>query len=169
MKRDVVSKRVALLLALGLLQMAASVVDLPVVKAIAAATGASPAPQVFSRYGGLEPFSMTFALQYTTHDGQQRSVPITPERYRQLRGPYNRRNVYGAAIAAGPALNASPQTQPMLHSVLRHGLCGDAPLLRELNVDARDRDTSVAFALLYTARSDANTNALPLRVEVACQ
>jgi len=164
-----VSKRVALLLALGLCQMAATVVDLPLLKALAAASGASPAPQVFSRYGGLEPFSMRFALQYATHEGQHHTLPITSARYSQLRGPYNRRNTYGAAIAAAPALNANPQTQPMLHAVLRYGLCGDAPLLRELGIDPVTVDRSARpITLLYATRTEANTNALPLCLEVPC-
>jgi hypothetical protein len=48
-----------------------------------------------------------------------------------MRGPYNRRNVYGAALAYAPVL------PPALRDpVTKHALCGDAPLLRELGLRA---------------------------------
>jgi hypothetical protein len=63
---------------------------------------------------------------------------LTPEVYGQVRGPYNRRNVYGAALAYGPVLVTDDRTRPLFESVVRYALCGDAPLLRELGIDAAD-------------------------------
>ena len=62
----------------------------------------APCPKVFCDMGGMEPFASCFEI---IADGDKTTrIPITPELYRQLRGPYNRRNVYGAAIAAAPIL-----------------------------------------------------------------
>jgi hypothetical protein len=120
------------LLAVGLLQMAGDVLGLPILKAVGAATGASPAPKVFCSAHGLETFSTRFWIEWRDTSGSEHSVALTPEIYSRLRGPYNRRNAYGAALAYGPVLQADRRTRPMLGSILRAGLCGDAPLLREL-------------------------------------
>src|SRR5262249_9019819 len=92
------------LLVLGLAQMSGDLTGLAPLKAIAPATAASPAPKVFSAVRGLETYSTRFFVQWTDADGSNRFYEITPERYARLRGPYNRRNVYGAALAYGPVL-----------------------------------------------------------------
>lgn len=114
------------LLLLGLAQMVGDVAQLVPLKAVAAATGASPAPKVFSAVQGLETYSTRFFIDL----GHQR-VELSPQLYARIRGPYNRRNVYGAALAYGPVLPES-----LLHPVMKHALCGDAPLLRELRLVA---------------------------------
>ena len=114
------------LLILGLAQMAGDLTGVRALKGIAAATGASPAPKVFSAVQGLETYSTRFYLDL----GHTRAE-LTPELYSRMRGPYNRRNVYGAALAYGPVL------PPALRDpVMTHALCGDAPLLRELGLRA---------------------------------
>lgn len=134
------ARRAALLLGiLGLARMVADLAGLPAVAALAAATGAAPAPKVFSSVDGLETYSSRFFVEWTTATGEARSVEITPERYARLAGPYNRRNVYGAAIAYGPVLADDVRTRPLLRAVQRAALCGDAPLLVELGIDASDR------------------------------
>lgn len=115
----------AVLVVLGLAQMAGDVFGLLPLKAVAAATNASPAPKVFSAVRGLETYSTRFFLEW---DGG--GVEVTSERYARLRGPYNRRNVYGAALAFAPVIPAS-----LRDPVMQHALCGDAPLLRELGID----------------------------------
>ncbi len=65
---------------------------------------------------------------------------MTPEVYARLRGPYNRRNAYGAALAAGPVLATDPRTQGIFWAVLSHATCGEAPLLRELGIDPAQVD-----------------------------
>lgn len=116
----------ACLAVLGVAQMAGDLLGFVPLKAIAAATGASPAPKVFSAVQGLETYSTRFFLDL----GHER-VELTPELYARIRGPYNRRNVYGAALAYGPVL------PPALRDpVMRHALCGQAPLLRELGLSA---------------------------------
>lgn len=115
-----------LLVLLGTAQMIGDLTGLLPLKAIAAATGASPAPKVFSAVQGLETYSTRFFLDL----GHER-VELTPEIYSRMRGPYNRRNVYGAALAYGPVLPAALRDPVMIHA-----LCGEAPLLREMGLRA---------------------------------
>jgi hypothetical protein len=123
------------LVALGLLQMTGDLTGLAALKGIGAATGASPAPKVFSSVKGLETFSTKFTIHLETRLDEcrvscHRSVHVTPELYSRVRGPYNRRNVYGAALAYAPVL--PPELRD---AVLRYALCGEAPLLRELGLE----------------------------------
>lgn len=122
------------LLALGLLQMAGDTLGLLPVKAIALATAASPAPRVFSAVKGLEPYSTRFSIVWTDGEGRERSLPVTPEAYARLRGPYNRRNAYGAAMAGGPIMAADERLRPLFVAVARYGLCHPAPVLGELGI-----------------------------------
>jgi len=110
----------ALLLVIGLAQMAGDVFHIVALKAIAAATGASPAPKVFSAVRGLETYSTRFFIA---------NVEITPEIYSRMRGPYNRRNAYGAALAYAPVIPVE-----LRDPVMRYALCGDALLLKELGI-----------------------------------
>jgi hypothetical protein len=111
------------LVVLGTAQMLGDITGFLPLKAVAAATGASPAPKVFSAVQGLETYSTRFFL-----DLGDRRVELTPELYARIRGPYNRRNVYGAALAFGPVL------PPELRDpVMRYALC-DATLLREMGL-----------------------------------
>lgn len=126
------------LLALGLAQMAGETLHLLPLKALALATGASPAPRVFSTVKDEEPYSTRFAIDWTDRGGGAHTLAVTPETYAHLDGPYNRRNAYGAAMAGGPMMAAEPRLRPMFEAVARHGLCGDAPVLRELGVDPAD-------------------------------
>jgi len=159
-------KSVALLLALGLLQMAADLLHLPRVKAVAAGTAASPAPKVFSVVKGLETYSTAFFLEWTDRAGQFHSVAVTPQRSSGLRGPYNRRNVYGAVLAYGPVMQTDPVLRPMFDSVSRFALCGNAPMLRELGIDPSQVEGAVRVRLV--PRSGSNTGDLPLVFEAPC-
>ena len=123
------------LLVLGSLQMLGDLLGLPKVKGAAAATMLSPAPKVFSSVKGLETYSTRFTLEWSDIRGELRSLELTPEVCAGLRGPYARRNVLGAALAYGPVLAQDEAARPMLAAVLRHALCGEAPLLEELGID----------------------------------
>ena len=105
-------------------------------RGIGAATGASPAPKVFSSVHGLETFTSEFIVEWTDNEHQAHAVKLTPELYSRLQGPYNRRNVFGAALAYGPVLNGDPRTREMYKSVVRYALCGRAPLMREVGFDS---------------------------------
>jgi hypothetical protein len=124
-----------LLLALGLLQMAGSLLQVGALRGLGLATAASPAPRVFSTVGGLEAYSTRFFVEWHDQDGRGHSLHVTPDVYQRLAGPYNRRNAYGAALAAGPVLASDPTTARLFQAVTSYALCGGAPVLRELKID----------------------------------
>jgi hypothetical protein len=160
-------KTVITLLALGLLQMTADLFHLRSLKGLAAATAASPAPKVFSSVHGLETYSSRFFIEWTDNSGTFHSTEITPKRAAGLRGPYNRRNVYGAVLAYGPVMQSDPALQPMFRSVSSFALCGDAPLLRELGLDARQIRGTPSIRLVTRAGSQVGN--LPLVLEPSCK
>ena len=123
------------LLALGLAQVVADLAGLPRLRGLAAATTASPLPKVFSAVRGLETYSTRFSVEWTDRAGAAHSLELTPEVYAALRGPYNRRNVFGAVVAYGPLLSTDARTRPMFERIATYALCGRAPLLRELGID----------------------------------
>ena len=129
------------LLVLGVMQIVGDLTGVAAVKGIAAATAASPAPKVFSAVRGLETFSTKFFLEWTDATGQEHSMQLTPETYSKMRGPYKRRNIYGAVLAYGPVLPAE-----LRDPVLRYAVSGDAPLLREVGIDpAGVKDVRVRY------------------------
>jgi hypothetical protein len=156
-----------LLLALGLSQMVGDVLGLPALKALGAATAAAPAPRVFTTLQGFEPFSTRFSLEWNDRAGAPRTLALTPEAYGRLRGPYNRRNVYGAVLAAGPVLSTDPRTRALFLAVAEHALCGPAPILRELGVDP----ASVEGApwIRYVPAPAGNPRSLPTRIHAPCR
>ena len=160
-------KSVAALLALGLLQMAGDVLRVPAIKGVAAATAASPAPKVFSAVRGLETYSSRFFVEWTDKAGRFQSVEITPERARGLRGPYNRRNVYGAVLAYGPIMQSDPALKPMFESVSHYALCGNAPLLQELGIETANMQGAPRVRL--ETRTESQTDGLPLSFEAPCK
>jgi hypothetical protein len=143
------------LLVLGVAQMVGDLTGVVALRGIAAATAASPAPKVFSAVQGLETYSTRFLFEI---DG--RRVELTPELYSRLRGPYNRRNVYGAALAYAPVVPAE-----MREPVTRYALCGDAPLLRELGIDV-PRNSSIVVVL--EPLPGTSIGALQTRFPVSC-
>ena len=154
------------LLILSLAQMATDLVGFDALAALAAATTASPAPRVFSAVDGLETYSTRFFIEWTDRDDVAHSLELTPQVYERLRGPYNRRNAYGAAIAYGPVLFSRPRTRPLFESVQRFALCGDAPLLRELGIDPASVKGRPSVRLEPLAGT--NLGGLPTRLEAPC-
>lgn len=159
-------KPVIALLAIGLLQMTADLLHLPTLKAIAAATAASPAPKVFSSVDGLETFSTKFFIEWRDRAGQLHSTEITPERAKGLRGPYNRRNVYGAALAYGPIMQSDFRLRAMFDSISVHAFCGNAPLLAELGINTTDMTETPTVRLVPRPRSHADH---PMDFKAHCQ
>ena len=152
-----------ILLAIGLLQMVSDLLGFRALKGLASATMISPAPKVFCSVQGLETYSTRFFLEWTTASGAERSVEITQKNYAGIRGPYNRRNVYGAALAYAPVLAMDPAGKEMLRSVLAFGLLGDAPLLSELGIED---DGITELRLRFEPRADLDLGDLPLRIDV---
>lgn len=130
---------VALVL-VGTAQMAGDLSGITALKAIGAATHASPAPKVFTAQDGLETFSARFYIEWFDTAGELHRVQLTPKTYRALKGPYNRRNPYGATIAYAPQLASNPRLTPALEQVTQFGFCGRAPLLGELGIPRHQVD-----------------------------
>jgi hypothetical protein len=113
------------LLLIGSTQMTGDILGNRVLKGLGAATAIAPCPKVFSDIDGLEAFASSFEI---IADGDESiSLPITPELYARLKGPYNRRNVYGAAIAAAPRL-----PEAIWQSVFSYAFRPGGSLRREL-------------------------------------
>jgi hypothetical protein len=156
------------LLVLGLAQMTGDLLEQYLnrpagrfLKGVAAATAASPAPKVFSTARGLETFSTRFFVEWVDRAGTRHSLQVTPEVNARLQGPYNRRNVYGAALAYGPVLPPD-----LRDPVLRYAMCGDAPLLRELGIDPANVLGPVRIR--YEPLPGTNLGDLPLVLEMPC-
>ena len=154
------------LLALGLLQMGGDLFRVPVLRGIGAATVASPAPKVFSSVQGLETFSSEFYVEWTDRTGVAHSFKLTPEVYAHVKGPYNRRNVFGAALAYAPILQEDPHTKEMFESVVRYALCGQAPLLREIGIDPGQLSSPPRIRLV--ARSGTAFGDQPFLITPSC-
>jgi hypothetical protein len=162
-----VRKPVIALLALGMLQMTADLLHLRTLKGLAAATAASPAPKVFSAVRGLETYSSRFFVEWTDKSGAFHSTKISPGNTAGLRGPYNRRNVYGAVLAYGPVLQSDPSVRPMFEAVSGYALCGDAPLLRELGIPVGE--IRGVPRIRIETRSGTQAGHLPLEYEPSCK
>lgn len=162
-------KAAALLLAVGLISMTGDLLRFPALKGIGAATSASPAPRVFSAVNGYETYSTRFALEWkelSAHEVAETRV-IDSRAYSRLKGPYNRRNIYGAALAYGPVLASDPRTRPMLEAVLDFALCGDAPIVLELFPDRTPSEKHPDVR--YFPRDGTEIRDLPLTIEPSCR
>lgn len=111
----------------GMFQMVGYIAGVDVLRGLGAASTISPFPKVFSDADGLETFASKFTIEFKHDDKPSDFVEITPELYSQLKGPYKRRNVYGAALSYGPRL-----PDALWQPVFCYGFAG--PLLEELNL-----------------------------------
>lgn len=155
----------AFLVILGTFRAAADMVGLKQVAALGAATNVSPAMKVFTAHQGYETHSSEFQIELRLSDGSITTATLTPELYSHLQGPYNRRNVYGAALAYGPLLANNPQTQDMFHSVSQYALCTPGTLISELLPDIK-RPLHTAVLTLQPRNPEATE---PSVLEVHCE
>lgn len=155
----------AVLIGVGCAQMFGDVLGIPALKGLAAATGASPAPKVFTAQNGYETHANRFFLEWQDAAGSQQVLELTPEVYANLRGPYNRRNVYGAVISYAPVLEANPVTRPMFRSMLTRTFCGASSVLTEIGVPA---DARPPLRIRLEPRRPAETQDFALVHEVVC-
>ncbi len=145
-KRDLATLAI---LAIASLQMLGHFTGSKTLRGIGTLSGISPYPKVFCEADGYEPFAATFTLISENAEGITQEIPLTAERYAQLTGPYNRRNVYGAALAYAPRLPDDLRS---------HLFTKMAPLFEELNlpllrntrilIEPREGETTTEY--LYT-------------------
>jgi hypothetical protein len=160
----------AILLIVGLLQMSGDLLGWPILKGIGAATAASPAPKVFTSLRGYEAYSTRFYLEWKAQDGIPHSLQIIPENYAKLRGPYNRRNAFGAILAGGPLLITDEKLQPMFQEVSTYALSGDAIILREMGIDptAIAGNIRVRYEAVTNPPANSLPRELPSQLEIKC-
>jgi hypothetical protein len=147
--------------------MAGDVLRLPSLKALGAATGASPAPKVFTAQDGFETYANRFFLEWQDRDGSRKVLELTPEVYSGFRGPYNRRNVYGAIFSYAPVLDANEHTRPMFRAVLTRSFCGRFSVLPDVGVPA-DVAVHGPLRIRLEPRRAAEVQRFALTHEVRC-
>lgn len=147
-----------LILLLGLTRMTGYFLNSKVLQGIGAASGIAPFTKVFSDTDGYEAFTASFLLRGRTADGSVEEVVITPGRYARLRGPYMRRNVYGAALVFAPRLPENLRTA--LH---RDALRPGSPLRQELGLP----DDWVSADLIIRPREGSADS--PFTYSIPCQ
>lgn len=118
-----------------------------IVKGLGAISAVAPFPKVFCEFEGMEGWACNFTLRFDAA-GERHEMPITPELYARLTGPYNRRNVYGAALAGGPKLPRS-----IWEPIFRHGFAENGPLHREFGLPSDA--TSIAVVVRSKTRGQS--------------
>lgn len=134
--------------AIGLLQVIGYSVGNKTIRGIGMASGSSPLPIVFTKVKGIETFASDFYIQFIDKSGVHQELQITPAMYSKLKGPYNRRNIYGAAISYGPVLK-----KELWESVISYGLCRKI-LLREMNLPLTGTNYSVKIKTKTSGRNE---------------
>jgi len=134
---------------LGLLHMGADLSGLDTIKAVLASTALAPAPRVLSAINGFESFSNSLIVTFGTKRGRVK-VPLTRRQYDGVRGPYDRRNVYGAALGYGPVLIQSDRGKALFDAVANYAFCRDNGVLSELGLlsGKKTRWVSIEFESL---------------------
>lgn len=135
---------------LSLTHLAGRLFSVPALVGLGSASGFSPAPKVFSDVNGLETFASNFIMRITRADGSVVDLPITPVLYARLSGPYNRRNVYGAALSYAPRM-----PEALWKTVFCYGLREGGPLREELGLP--DDATSVTVEIRTKTRGRNDT------------
>src|SRR5215208_6849984 len=145
----IVRNRIALLVTIfACSAMAGDILHLLPVKGIGAASTIAPFPKVFCDNQGLEGFASEFTITVRGPGGPT-NIALTPEAYSRLKGPYNRRNAYWAALAFGPKLPSE-----MWRSVFGYGLGPGGPLRQELSLPADITNVVVTIRTKTSGRHD---------------
>jgi hypothetical protein len=134
---------------LGLSQMAGYCVGNKSLRGLGAASVVAPFPRVFNDVDGHEPFAADFRLLGRDAQGAPFEIELGPERYAGLRGPYNRRNVYGAALAFAPRL-----PEPLWQAVWCYGLGPAGTLRKELALPVGAQGLRLQIATRTRGRTD---------------
>lgn len=139
------------ILIIGLSQMAGFLFDLLPLRALGAASVIAPLPKVFADVDGVETFASRFVLEYTAPNGESDLLEITPTVYGMIRGPYNRRKVYGAAFSYGPTPDFP---RPLFDAVFEYGLMEPGPLRGEMGIE----EGSTGFRLRIETKTRGRDN-----------
>ena len=152
----------SILVAVSFLQIIGFSLGIKGVRGLGLATVASPLPLVFSHFRGHETFAAKFSLELYKDDRLLKTVKIDSALYSKLKGPYNRRNVFGAAFAYGPYLDQNNERE-LVRSVLSYGFCSKDHLPSEFEIE-EDFDRIVVVVVPTKAEAGASN-----KVSVTCQ
>ena len=139
---------------LGSSAMLGHILNIKALKSIGLATCAAPYTKVFCQaeclytYRNYETFAANFSLSYLTEEGRE-TIKITPSLYQKIQGPYNRRNVYGAVIAYGPAL---PETMRL--ATFNYALTDPGTVAKELGIPSDASD----FQIIINTKTKGSNN-----------
>ena len=133
---------------IGFLQIIGYVTKVKTIRNLGVVTAASPLPIVFTEVKGVETFASDFYFRWNSNTSQSNEIKVTPEVYSKLKGPYNRRNIFGAAIAYGPVL-----PKEIWHPILNYGLCNDI-LINELSIPIDKESFSLYIKTRTKGRND---------------
>jgi sterol desaturase/sphingolipid hydroxylase (fatty acid hydroxylase superfamily) len=104
----------SLVIGIGLVQTIGYCSGKETIKGLGFVTCSSPLPIVFTEVKGVETFSLYYHLTILTESNDTIRIDLDPQTYSKLKGPYNRRNIYGAAFGYGPVL-PEKQRNAILH------------------------------------------------------
>ena len=138
------------ILCLGSLQFVGYLLKIPSLRGIGSAIGFAPYTKVFSDVDGFETFAASFEIRYRipTETGDELvSLQVDPAFYQQLSGPYNRRNVYGAALSYAPRL-----PEDLWTAVFCYGFNG--PLRNEFQIPENASDFEIIIRSNTKGRHD---------------
>ena len=156
MNQAAVKKSNLLAIGIGLFALSAMLGDtlkVPALKGLGLASCAAPYTKVFGQaltYKDKQPFetfTAEFHLYYTSKNGE-RHIAITPEVYQKLAGPYQRRNVYGAILAYGPALSEDVQKRTFDYAIKTPGT-----IRKELGIPANA--TNIRVKMISSTKGDS--------------
>ena len=117
------------LLAIGSTQMIGDLTGFMPLRGVGLASGIAPFPKVFCAADGYEAFAASFTVEGELPGGEKWKQRLDPVVYARLRGSYNRRNVYGAALACAPRL-----PEELRDSLLVSALAPGSAMRRELGI-----------------------------------
>jgi hypothetical protein len=137
-----------LIVLVGLLQPIGYLTNIKLIRSLGVVSASSPLPIVFTEVKGVETFASDFYLEWLNKHNQTELIRITPKLYSKLKGPYNRRNIFGAAIAYGPVL-----PEQIWGPVINYGLCKDI-LKNEFLIPVEKSGFSVLIKTRTKGRSD---------------
>lgn len=120
------------IVALGCLSCIGFVIDQPALRGIGFSTAASPLPLVFSAYNGVQTFATTYSIALTANNRTEK-IPLTQKIYSKLRGPYNRRNVYGVLFSHAPLFKDNSLIE-VRQDLLHYATCSSNSILPELEM-----------------------------------
>ncbi len=128
------------MLCIGSFQMLGYALQSRLLRGIGAASGIAPFPKVFSEADGYEAFAARFSVEGEREDGSRWTRELDPEWYSNMKGPYNRRNVYGASLAFAPRLPAE-----LRQTLFNQELAPGSALRRELLIPEDVRDLKITI------------------------